>query len=284
LRRECNLEEAAKCYERAVQKYGKESNIGNEALCREAKVYSDIGWQSVSASNGFPVVKMAVPQPGTVEEGTKFIEKAAKMSEEAASVRPDNAVPHLTLALNYGRLAIQADNRTKVQLCNRVHEQAELATKLDPQDDFAHHALGRWNYEVANINQVVRVIVRHFYGGDISGSFENAIYHYEKAVKLNPKKLIHHFELAKSYVQVNQKKRAIKCMKKALTCQCEDINDQLGKLHCTEMLNKYTSKRRLGRLGQKVRLGQLGKKFRLRRKAGLDDLIPLVDAEPDVEI
>jgi hypothetical protein len=105
-----------------------------------------------------------------------------------------------------------------------------------------------------------------------------------QAVKLNPKKLIHHFELAKSYVQVNQKKRAIKCMKKALTCQCEDINDQLGKLHCMEMLNKYTSKRRLGRLGQKVRLGQLGKKFRLRRKAALDDLIPLVDAEPDVEI
>eukprot|EP00959_Pyramimonas_sp_CCMP1952_P291894 6105021-Pyramimonas_sp.AAC.1 len=174
------MEEAAKCYNKIVQRHGKESEIGNEAFCRESKVLSDIGWQSISASQGFPTWHAAVPAPGTKEEGAQLLEKAAKMSELATGLRPDDSVPHLILALNYGRLAIQAENRKKVELCGRIHKEAELATKIDPQDDNAHHALGRWNYEVANINQVVRLIVRHFYGGDVSGSFKEAVFHYEK--------------------------------------------------------------------------------------------------------
>uniref|UniRef100_A0A7S0WTE4 Uncharacterized protein n=1 Tax=Pyramimonas obovata TaxID=1411642 RepID=A0A7S0WTE4_9CHLO len=250
IERECNMEEAAKCYNKIAQRHGKESDIGNEAFCREAKVLSDIGWQAISASQGFPTWHAAVPAPGTKEEGAELLERSAKMSEMATAIRPDEVMPRLTLAFNYGRLAIQADNRKKVELCGRIHQEAELATKIDPHDDNAHHALGRWNYEVASINQVVRLIVRHFYGGDVSGSYKDAIFHYEKAVKLNPKKLVHHFELAKALLQVKQKKRAIKCMKRAMSCPCEDINDQLGKLHCAQLLNSLTTRKRLGeRLG-----------------------------------
>ncbi|KAK3257591.1 hypothetical protein CYMTET_33330 [Cymbomonas tetramitiformis] len=45
----CNMEDAAKCFGKVVERYGKESMVGFDAYCRQSKQYSDIGWQVRSA-------------------------------------------------------------------------------------------------------------------------------------------------------------------------------------------------------------------------------------------
>ena len=63
-----------------------------------------------------------------------------------------------------GRLALLSDNKTKVRLAHDAREEAVTALALEPSNDLAHHLMGRWHYEMANLNVVVRTLVRVMYG------------------------------------------------------------------------------------------------------------------------
>ena len=63
-----------------------------------------------------------------------------------------------------GRLALLSDNKTKVKLAHDAREEAVMALALEPSNDLAHHLMGRWHYEMANLNVVVRTLVRVMYG------------------------------------------------------------------------------------------------------------------------
>lgn len=91
-----------------------------------------------------------------------------------------------------GRLALFSDNKTKVRLAKEAQEAARTALALEPGNDLAHHLMGRWHYEMAQINFVVRQLIRIVYGAALApGRFEDALSEFEAAVGLNPGKLIH---------------------------------------------------------------------------------------------
>ena len=60
--------------------------------------------------------------------------------------------------------------------------------------------MGRWNYEMSQINFFVRTLVRLAWGTDLPhGSQQEALRHYEQAMQLNPKRLIHQVEAGRVY-------------------------------------------------------------------------------------
>lgn len=63
-----------------------------------------------------------------------------------------------------GRLALLSDNKTKVRLAHDARAEAVTALALEPSNDLAHHLMGRWHSEMANLNVVVRTLVRVMYG------------------------------------------------------------------------------------------------------------------------
>ena len=70
------------------------------------------------------------------------------------------ALPHIAACTSMGRLALLSDNKTKVKLAHDAREEAVTALALEPSNDLAHHLMGRWHYEMANLNVVVRTLVR----------------------------------------------------------------------------------------------------------------------------
>ena len=74
------------------------------------------------------------------------------------------ALPHIAACTSMGRLALLSDNKTKVRLAHDAREEAVTALALEPSNDLAHHLMGRWHYEMANLNVVVRTLVRVMYG------------------------------------------------------------------------------------------------------------------------
>ena len=74
------------------------------------------------------------------------------------------ALPHIAACTSMGRLALLSDNKTKVKLAHDAREEAVMALALEPSNDLAHHLMGRWHYEMANLNVVVRTLVRVMYG------------------------------------------------------------------------------------------------------------------------
>lgn len=80
----------------------------------------------------------------------------------------------------------------QVRLAKEAQEAARTALSLEPDNDLAHHLMGRWHFEMAQINFVVRQLIKLVYGAALApGKFEDALMEFETAVRLNPTKLIH---------------------------------------------------------------------------------------------
>jgi tetratricopeptide (TPR) repeat protein len=190
-------------------------------LCRLAKAWSDHTYApgaddaSIAAANA----------------------KAAELADRAIALSPDSAAGHLASCVSRGRLALFSDNRTKVRLAKDARDAAERALQLDPQDDLAHHLSGRWHFEMAQLNFVVRSLVKFVYGADLApGTYGEAADAYVKAVRLNPAKLIHRVELGRTYARLGRKEAALAQLKHALRMEVDDINALLQREDAQELV------------------------------------------------
>jgi tetratricopeptide (TPR) repeat protein len=110
-----------------------------------------------------------------------------------------------------------------------VKAEADKTLELDPKEDFAYHVLGRWNYAVATLNPVLKLIAKYIYGGMPDASLEEAVRDYKKAIDLAPQRVIHHHELARAYMALGRKEEARKEWERELTLKPEDnegVTDQ----------------------------------------------------------
>lgn len=141
-------------------------------------------------------------------ERKRLAENALAYSRRAAEADPTNAVNVLSIAISSGQLATIGDTREKVRLSRQVRTEAERALALDPGYAWAHHILGRWHREVADLGSAARVFVALFLGGLPAATHEDAVRHLERAVQLEPDELQHRVELGFAYLSFGDAARA----------------------------------------------------------------------------
>ena len=165
----------------------------------------------------------------TAAEATAFAKRSLEEALAAEAIAPNNSKAHLAVAVAYGRLTDFMDNRTKVEYSRLVKEEADKTLALDPKEDFAWHVLGRWNYSVATLGTVMKMMAKYVYGGMPAASLEEAEHDYKKAIEIAPQRVIHHHELARTYVAMGKTDEARKEWQTELTLKPEDnegIKDQ----------------------------------------------------------
>ena len=111
-------------------------------------------------------------------------EKAIDAAKGAVKADPANSQAHLALAIAYGRVALDESARRKVEMSRLVQQEAEAAARLDPGNDLAWHVLGRWNYELANFNPVLKALAQTIYGRLPDASNERAVECFQKGRRL----------------------------------------------------------------------------------------------------
>jgi tetratricopeptide (TPR) repeat protein len=194
--------------------------VSHGHLCRLAKAWSDHTY-APGADDGSIAAANA---------------KAAALADRAIALSPLSPAGHLASCVSRGRLALFSDNRTKVRLAKDARDAAERALELDPQDDLAHHLSGRWHFEMAQLNFVVRSLVRLVYGADLQpGTYGEAADAYVRAVRLNPSKLIHRVELGRTYARLGRKEAALAQLRHALKMDVDDINALLQREDAEEL-------------------------------------------------
>lgn len=174
---------------------------------------------------------------GHEQERAKLLAvRAAALSEAVMRERCDGKVSttmvanaHLLHAVNIGRLALFCENRTKVELSVQTRDLAEAALRLGPSSDMldlAHHTLGVWHREMAGLNLLVRMIVRVVYGASIGegSSYKDAFHHFHTAAKLEPNRLIHRVEVAKTHYALGQREEALREVTAGLALPLDDVN------------------------------------------------------------
>ena len=75
---------------------------------------------------------------------------------------------------------------------------------LDPTNDLAWHVLGRWTLALAEVGTVKRAFAQVAYGTLPLAKYEDAVRCFQKAMALNPHRLMHCIELGRTYAQMGR--------------------------------------------------------------------------------
>jgi tetratricopeptide (TPR) repeat protein len=158
-------------------------------------------------------------------EKQRLLAAALAAAQRALALDPHSAVNTLSVGICYGKLALLADNRTKVEYSRLIHDYAQRAIALDPDYALAHYVLGRWLYEVAAAGSTKRFFARVLYGGLPPASLADAIRELRRAVELDPDAPANHTDLGLALLAHNDSAAARAEFARALALSPRDQHD-----------------------------------------------------------
>jgi tetratricopeptide (TPR) repeat protein len=165
----------------------------------------------------------------SASEKRQLGEKGLDAAQRAVTANPNNTQTHLSLAIFYGRIALDEPARRKVEMSSLIRQEAETAARLDPKNDYAWHVLGRWNYELANFNPFLKALAQAIYGKLPDASNEKAVEYFSKAIALQPRRVAHHLELGRAYLALGEKQKARAQFNKGLPLPSTEKDDDDNK-------------------------------------------------------
>lgn len=129
---------------------------------------------------------------------------AVTCARKAVAANPEDTWGHFYVSASMGKRLLLQGKKEQIAGSKTVKAEIDKAIELDPNNDLAWHALGRWQRRMAEIGGAKRVFGSILYGSIPKGSFEESEAALRKAVELNPTYINHHLELGKTYVSLKK--------------------------------------------------------------------------------
>ena len=95
----------------------------------------------------------------------------------ALKVNPNDAEANCVMAMALGRSSMAKTGKEKIENAREIKKYIDISLKNDPKNFKAWHILGRWHYEVTNLNLLERAAVKVLYGGLPHASLKNPFWH-----------------------------------------------------------------------------------------------------------
>ena len=152
---------------------------------------------------------------------------AKTYAETALALNPKSSDPNFVMSVVMGRLALTKSGKDKISAAKDIKKYADLAIQYDPTNYKAWHVLGKWYYEVSDLNGFEKIGIKLFYGGMPKASYADAINAYDKSRQLDPGFMLNYLELARTYHKMHQDPQAIALLKvvPGLAIKTEDDNN-----------------------------------------------------------
>jgi tetratricopeptide (TPR) repeat protein len=166
----------------------------------------------------------------------------AGMNYAAAAIKanPGSADGYYVMSVAIGRLALSGSGKEKIDAVKEIRANAEKALKINPQHGRAWHVIGKWNYEVSDLNFIERAGVKLMYGGLPPASIKASIQAYEKAKLYETNFALNYLELAKAYKRDGQREKAIALLRALPGIQAKTIDDAKIKTEGAALLKDWT--------------------------------------------
>ncbi len=172
------------------------------------------------------------------DKRAEYYKSSEQYARQSVKLNPEGSYGHLYLSIALGRVALDAGAKQRIKMSKEIKKEADLAVKLDPENDLAYHVLGRWNRKISNLSWIEKGFADIFLGGvPKNASNEEAIINFNKAIKLKPLYINHYLELGITYEMMDDDKKAIETFKKCLEIQSVNPKDKKRKLIAQEYLD-----------------------------------------------
>ena len=200
--------------------------------------------EKLDSNNVRLLVRIARQYRHLMSDATNASEKkplgitAVNYAQRAVALAPNDPEPHLALAIGYGKLLPIEETKQQVATLPLIKIAADKAIALNPSNDLAWQVLGRWYLALADVGTLKRAYAQVAYGKLPPAKAEDAVRCFEKAIELNPNRLMHYIELGRTYAQMGRKADARKFINKGLAMPETEKDDPATKEIGRQILKK----------------------------------------------
>ena len=161
---------------------------------------------------------------------------------KAVAANPNDTWGHFQVAAALGLKLLMLSQKQQVDGSKQVKAEIDKAIALDPTNDLAYHALGRWHRRIAEIGGAQRFFGSILYGSIPKGSFAESEQYLKKAVDMKPEFIHHRLELGLTYVSLKKYDLAAQEFQKAIDLPKTTSKDDVLKDQARAELAKLKGK------------------------------------------
>lgn len=172
-------------------------------------------------------------------EKQTYYKMAEYLAKKAIQKNTNNADAHYTYAMALGRINENASSKQKIANAKLIKAEVDRSIALNPKQAGAYHILGRWHRTIAGFNMIEKAMINSFFGGvPPGGSYDDAVKAFMTAIGIEPKSMVHQYELAVTYHEMGKDIEAKLWAKKALEISPVSPDDKKAKTDCEALLKK----------------------------------------------
>ena len=200
--------------------------------------------EKLDSNNVRLLVRIARQYRHLMSDATNTSEKlhlgktAVDYSRRAVALAPDDPEAQLALAISYGKMLPFEETKEKIATSRLIKIAVDKAIALDPNNDLAWQVLGRWYLALADVGGLKRALAQVKYGKLPPAKYEDAVRCFEKAIELNPNRLMHYIELGRTYALMDRDADARKFITKGLAMPETEKDDPETKNLGRQVLKK----------------------------------------------
>ena len=168
-----------------------------------------------------------------------YYKAAIIYAETALKIDPNNSDANCSMAMALGRTTMSKSGKEKINTAKDIRKYVDVALKSNPNNFKAWHVLGRWHYEISNLNFFERTFVKLFYGGLPESSLKASIAAFERSQSITSGFILNYFELARAYHRNDEKQKAINALKIMLTQANQTEDDPTTKADGKKLLKEW---------------------------------------------
>lgn len=157
----------------------------------------------------------------------------------ALRIDSDNAEANCVMAIALGKSTMSKSGKEKIIAAREIKKYVDRSIQNDPRNFKAWHVLGKWNYELSNLNIIERSAARLMYGSIPEGSIAKAIFAFEKSDSISDGFILNYFEMARAYKKNDQHDKAIASINKMLLMPNKTEDDAAIKEQGKRLLKEW---------------------------------------------
>lgn len=179
--------------------------------------------------------ELAEFDPDSAHAGS-LLASAEQHGRAAVARAPKSADAHFALAQALGRIALRTPTMERLPYATEIHKEALACLDLAPKDPRCLHVLGVWDAEYMRLGHFTQQMANSMTGGKLfaTATWEEAEKNLKAAIAEEPKRAIHHLDLARIFRDEGKAAEAKAEFQAVIDAPVQDYNDGKYKAEARE--------------------------------------------------